>query len=138
MKKVLMILALTIIGGLSVATLALTGGLSVTTADEDENEFKYQYAAKFVCGRDPQPAFVRVVPGFYAASVAIHNPHNKSIDLRKKVALTFPPSAQRAGAVSQFINDDLGPDEALQADCQEIFGKDSPHPKRLNKDRSTL
>ena len=54
--------------------------------------------------------------------MAIHNPQNKRVWIRKKVALTFPPSAQAPGEVSEFLIDELGPDEALQVDCEEIGG----------------
>ncbi len=116
MKKALIwVLALGLIGGLSV-TIARSGG--------KEGESVFQYAAKFVCGRDPQGAFLRVIPGFYSTAIAIHNPNNKSVDLRKKAALTFPPSGQRPGRVSVFQDDTLDADEALQVDCQEIFGRE--------------
>jgi len=109
-----------------VLALGLIGGLSVTIArsGDRKGKFEFQYAAKFVCGRDPQGAFLRVIPGFYSTVIAIHNPSDKSVELRKKVALTFPPSDQRAGEVSKFLKDKLKSDEALQVDCQEIFGRE--------------
>ncbi len=78
-----------------------------------ELKFKFQYAAKFVCGTNPA-ARPRVLPGDYATAINIHNPNNRSVVLRKKVALTFPPAAQRPGAVSVSIEDKLGPDQALE------------------------
>ena len=63
---------------------------------------RFQYAAKFVCGFDPPPAFVRVSPGQYATSVLIHNPQRDRVWIRKKLALTFPPSAQAPGEVSEI------------------------------------
>ena len=89
---------------------------------EKSQKARFQYAAKFVCGYDPPPAFVRVSPGQYATSVAIHNPQNKRVWIRKKVALTFPPAEQAPGPVSEFLFDELGPDQALQVDCEEIGG----------------
>jgi hypothetical protein len=44
---------------------------------------RFQYAAKFVCGFDPPPAFVRVAPGQYATSVAVHNPQRTPVLLRQ-------------------------------------------------------
>ena len=64
--------------------------------DVDAKEFKFQYAAKFVCGTNPG-ATDRVVPGLYATAINIHNPSAKDAILFKKVALTFPPPQQQAG-----------------------------------------
>ena len=109
------------IGSLAAAALLFSfGGIAQAAS------FKFQYAAKFVCGFDPPPAFLRVAPGQYATSVLIHNPQRKSVTIRKKVALTFPAAPpfahfeQAPGAVSEFIEDTLLSDEALQVDCQEI------------------
>ncbi len=102
-----------------VAMIAVAILVPVSAADQD---FKFQYAAKFVCGFDPPPAFVRVSPGQYATSVLIHNPQKRPVWIRKKVALTFPPAVQDPGEVSQFLRDKLLPDQALQVDCEEIGG----------------
>ena len=124
MKKALIwVLALGLIGGLSV-TIARSAGKG--------KKFEFQYAAKFVCGRDPQGAFLRVIPGFYSTAIAIHNPNNRRVRFRKKVALTFPADAPRErdaeqlpGLVSDFQDDTLDADQALQVDCEEIFGKEA-------------
>ena len=82
--------------------------------------FRFSYAAKFVCGLDPAGTDVRVIPGQYATSVAVHNPSRTDTTIRKRVSLTFPPSAQEPGSVSDYIQDTLGPTQALQVDCEEI------------------
>ena len=84
-----------------------------------EAKFKFRYAAKFVCGLNPG-AIQRILPGDYATAVNIHNPSNKSVVLRKTIALTFPPEEQAPGAVSDSIEDELGPNQALEVDCGEI------------------
>ncbi len=94
-------------------------------AGRDNRSFKFQYAAKIVCGCDPQPAIPRIIPGQYATSVNIHNPSDREATLRKKLALTFPAperphGRQVPGRVSDFLDDRLGPDEALQVDCAEM------------------
>ncbi len=104
------------------ASVALIAVAILTPASAAAERFKFQYAAKFVCGFDPPGAFVRVTPGQYATSVLIHNPQRKAVKIRKKVALTFPPDTQDPGEVSDFITDTLGSDEALQVDCEEIGG----------------
>ncbi len=80
---------------------------------------QFSYAAKFVCGFNPQKTD-RIIPGVYATAITIHNSGSQPVTFRKKVALTFPPVEQRPGEVSQFITDTLGPDEALEVDCGEI------------------
>ncbi len=105
-----------------VAVLAL---VSTTAQADEDRRFKFQYAAKIVCVCDPQPAIPRIIPGQYATSVNIHNPSDREATLRKKLALTFPAperphGRQVPGRVSDFLNDRLGPDEALQVDCAEM------------------
>jgi hypothetical protein len=80
---------------------------------------RFQYAAKFICGRNDQDVH-RVLPGFYATAVNIHNPSAKNVTFRKKIALTYPPAAQIAGEVSGFIYHEIKGDEALAVDCEEI------------------
>ena len=80
---------------------------------------KIQYAAHFTCGSNPT-ATPRVLPGQYATSVNILNPKDSPVAFRKRVALTFPPSALEPGLVSDPIEDNLGPMEALKVACDEI------------------
>ena len=88
----------------------------------DNYRFRQQHVAKFVCGADPQPAFVRVVPGFYATTVAIQNIDRRTADIRMRVSLSFPPPVLAPGPVSADIETSLEPGAALQVDCAEIFG----------------
>lgn len=87
--------------------------------DNKDGKSFYQYAAQFTCGTNPQ-ATARVLPGQYATSVNIHNPKDSNTQFRKKIALTFPPAEQKAGAVSEPIVDELGPMEALKVACEQI------------------
>ena len=93
------------------------------SASADDGGRAFQYTAAFVCGQDPQPAFVRVVPGFYATSVAIHNAGARRADVTTQVALTFPPGARAPGPVSQKLVNTLEAGQAFQVDCEEIFGE---------------
>jgi hypothetical protein len=76
----------------------------------------FQYAAKFVCGKSPGEV---VAPGVYFTAVNVHNPTYRTVDLRVKVALALP--GLKPGAVSKFYDAKLGPDEALEIDCPDIF-----------------
>ncbi|KKL89427.1 hypothetical protein LCGC14_1914800 [marine sediment metagenome] len=78
-----------------------------------------QYAAPFACGSNPD-SLLRLRPGNYTTMVHIFNPNNHPVTFRKKVALTFPPAEQKAGAVSEWLEDTLGECEALMVDCGEI------------------
>ena len=105
----------------------LTLPLSQTAAQEENQRFRFQYAAQFICGFDPPVAFLRVVPGRYATAVNILNPNRTPVAFRKGASLTFPPAAQEGGAVSEFQIDALEPNQALMVDCEEIPGFfDSP------------
>ncbi len=102
-----------------VAVIGIGLVLLPVSVTADEANFDFQYAAKFVCGTNPS-APERILPGDYATAVNIHNPNNESVLLRKTIALTVPPDVQAPGAVSDPIEDELGPNQALEVDCGEI------------------
>jgi len=76
----------------------------------------FQYAAKFVCGKS---AGEIVAPGVYFTAVNVHNPTDTKIPFRVKMAVAYP--ALKPGPVSKFHDAELGPDEALEIDCPDIF-----------------
>ena len=76
----------------------------------------YQYAAKLVCGKSTGKV---VAPGVYFTAVNVHNPTYVPIVLRAKVAVALP--GLQPGSVSEFYEAKLGPDEALEIDCPDIF-----------------
>ena len=107
---------------LSFGVLAVIPGafLAFSDAAGAQTRFKFQYSAKFVCGTNLTES-LRILPGDYATAVNIHNPDgSRTARLRKKIALTFPPAEQSPGAVSEFIFEALGPDQAFGVDCEEI------------------
>jgi hypothetical protein len=75
----------------------------------------FQYAAKFVCGKSPGRV---VAPGVYFTAVNVHNPTDRAIGFRVKVAVAMP--GLKPGPVSKLIDAKLGPDEALEIDCPDI------------------
>jgi hypothetical protein len=84
---------------------------------------KFQYAAKFLCTPNipfTSAATPSVLPGNYLTVINIHNPNGETVRFRKKIALTFPPGGQKPGQVSNFIDHQLAPDEALSVDCERI------------------
>ena len=80
---------------------------------------RYEYAAKYICGRQTDPEDPRLAPGAYRTTVNIHNPNDKDTHFFKKLALTYPPDVQRPGKVVPIAIDRLAYDEALKVDCRE-------------------
>jgi CARDB len=80
----------------------------------------FEYAAKFICGLQKDPEDPRLTRGFYATEINIHNPNETEVKFKKKLALTYPPEAQRPGKIYRISEDVLGPDEALAVDCGDV------------------
>jgi hypothetical protein len=80
----------------------------------------YHYAAKIVCGVQHDPDNLRLARGLYATAINILNPNSKTVRFTKKLSLTYPPDAQEPGATYNISTDKLGPDEALEADCEDL------------------
>ena len=76
----------------------------------------FQYAAKLICGTSDGRI---LAPGIYFTAVNVHNPTNMTINFRVKVAVALP--GLQPGPVSEFRDAKLGPDEALEIDCPDIF-----------------
>ena len=77
---------------------------------------RFQYAAKFVCGKPDSPV---VAPGIYYTAINVHNPGERAVGFRKKFAVALP--GERPGPVSRFFDTKLGPDEAFEIDCPDIM-----------------
>src|SRR5205814_1986596 len=75
----------------------------------------FQYAVKFVCGKSDGKV---VAPGVYFTAINVHNPTYAGIGFRKKIAIALP--GEKAGRVTRFFPARLGPDEALEIDCEDI------------------
>jgi photosystem II stability/assembly factor-like uncharacterized protein len=89
-----------------------------------------QYAVKVLCGpselrEDPaKPSGARpdrrVAPGRYFTAVNIHNPSERPVPARFKVAVALPG---KPGPISRFVNFRLGPDEAISIDCTQLLDR---------------
>src|SRR3974377_1101578 len=85
--------------------------------------YSYQYAAKFLCTANlpgTSQSTPSVLPGVYQTAINIHNPHEKGVSLRKKLAVAVPPGGQKPGPISRFVKERLEPDQALSISCNEI------------------
>jgi hypothetical protein len=80
----------------------------------------FEYAAKLICGLQPEAKDMRLVRGFYATAINIHNPNDKPVEFDKELALTYPPEEQKPGKIFPIAHDKLGPNEALAVDCMDV------------------
>jgi len=76
----------------------------------------YQYAVTFVCGEADDAV---VAPGEYWTAINVHNPTDRPVRFEKKVATALPH--EEPGPVSGFHDAELGPDEALEIDREDIL-----------------
>lgn len=98
---------------------ALTATQVLTHYQSQSKEAReFQYAVKVVCGKSKG---VVVAPGEYFTAINVHNPNERAIDFKWKFAVALP--GDRRGPVSKFSNVRLGPDEAFEIDCPDIFQK---------------
>lgn len=94
---------------------------------------RFSYAAKFICGSQPQanvavvhnseghewaPQEPPVKKGNYATAVNIHNPQASRVKILKKVVIAEPEPEQ--GRPTEKIEHVLIPDGATEVDCREI------------------
>lgn len=94
--------------------LALT--VSALTGPVMAQEFRYEYAVKIICGFPDRPA---LAPGRYYTAINVHNPSREGVPFRRKFALTAPGEAP--GTIYPFTAHKLGPDQALEFDCDGLF-----------------
>ena len=77
--------------------------------------YRYQYAVKFICTANAPGTSQtddRFPPGSYQTLVNIHNPWEKDVGLRKKLAT--------AGVISEFLKTKLKYDEVEIVTCKDI------------------
>jgi hypothetical protein len=93
------------------------------TTDDDRIPQRFHYAAKFLCTANIPGTLQTtpsLLPGVYQTVINIHNPSTQTVQLRKKIAVTFPAGRQEPGEVSRFLEDKLASDQALKVDCDQI------------------
>ena len=105
--------------GLSRLTPSFVATLALASAAAAQQRPVVEYAVKFVCGRAPVTAMPVVAPGSYFTAINVHNPGAQPLAFRKKFAIALP--LEKAGPISKFFDAKLGPDEALEIDCEDVF-----------------
>jgi len=86
----------------------------------------FQFAVKFLCGRSEGKA---VAPGEYWTAVNVRNPTDRPIGFKKRFAIAWP--GERAGDVTDFFGAELGPDEALEIDRDDLYEHVGTRPRFL-------
>lgn len=77
--------------------------------------YKYLYAVKFICTShvpNTSQTSAMGIAGSYSTVVEIHNPHNRKIRLRKKLA--------NAAIISTYFSDELEPDAVSMIHCGHV------------------
>jgi hypothetical protein len=104
---------------------------SALAQDEPEEKYDYRYTAYFVCGAPEQGSGGQLVFGKYATQINMANWHGKGLELRKKVAFTYPPRMQTYGVHSDWIGPEfIERNHAMSVDCEEIVGT-KQHPSEF-------
>ncbi|MEM1074796.1 MAG: CARDB domain-containing protein [Pseudomonadota bacterium] len=78
------------------------------------------YAAKILCGTQPDAKNLQLVHGFYATVVNILNTSGTRLSIDLSVALAHPPVPPAAGAVVPIGIVELDDGEAAAVDCADI------------------
>ncbi len=103
---------------LETPSLEITPVPPPTISRVPETERLIVYSAKFLCG----PAFGKegVQPGSYSTAINVHNPHNGTVYLYKKAVIAEREDEPR-GRISDLRKVVLGPDEAIEIDCIDVY-----------------
>jgi hypothetical protein len=76
---------------------------------------RFQYAAKFICTSNipgTSQTSDAVLPGIYQTTVNIHNPQNRKVRFRKKIASPL--------GISKYFDGTLEADEVTRVTCSQI------------------
>jgi hypothetical protein len=76
----------------------------------------YRYVVKFICGKSGGEI---VAPGRYYTAINVQNLSDQGIRFRKRFSIALP--GEMAGPVSGYFMARLGPYEALEIDCGDIY-----------------
>jgi hypothetical protein len=80
----------------------------------------YRYAAKLVCGTQPNTKDLRLARGHYATTINILNPGPRPARIEKTLALAIPPGWQKPGDVRTIGREALPAAHALAVDCDDV------------------
>src|SRR6185312_6117956 len=92
---------------------------TTTTGTAASLELCYQYAAKFICTANipgTSQTTSSFLPGSYQPAINIHNPHEKEVKLRLKIAIA-------GGTITKWVTETLKGDQVTKIDCAEARPK---------------
>ncbi len=107
----------------AVFAIALAVAFGACAAHAQVN-YKFEYAAKFVCGLAAAspgavPGTTPVAPGYYYTAVNVHNPSTTERNqIQKRFVIALPGEA--VGRKSGFTQEELRADDAMEVDCPDI------------------
>ena len=110
----------TIGGALRVVMTCAAVALGAGAAHAQVN-FKFEYAAKFVCGLATGGAAgtLPVAPGYYYTAINVHNPSNVELNqIQKRFVIALP--GEKVGPKSGFVQEQLKSDDAMEIECPDI------------------
>lgn len=80
-----------------------------------DGKYKYQYAVKFICTSNvpgTSQTTDALLPGAYKTAVNIHNPFEKTVYFRVKLASSIE--------ISKYFEESLKPDGVMRKSCGQI------------------
>jgi hypothetical protein len=119
---VALVLIVGVIASIVAARPTPVDGAAGLAAQEDEG---FMYTVKFTCVEEvgpPEADFggVPFVPAQYRTAVNIHNPQREGFEFRKKAVVALSQGSQERGIISEWQDEQLRSDEALDVDCLDI------------------
>jgi len=109
--------------GLALRTVLACAAVTLGAgAAQAQVPYKFEYAAKFVCGLAAPPkaaGTLPVAPGYYYTAVNVHSPSTTELNqIEKRFVIALP--AENVGRKSGFTQEDLRADDAMEIDCPDI------------------
>ena len=126
-----LILTIGVMAGVLATRPTPVDGAAGLAAQEAEG---FMYTAKFACVEEVgppegQPGGVPFIPARYRTAVNIHNPQLDDVSFRKKAVVAFSQASEERGPISEWRDERLRSDEALDVDCldvQKLLGGTQP------------
>ena len=112
----------------SLVALALLAAPLVSRSAAQVPPFRYQYAAKVVCGAVRQG--VPLVSQSYATIINVNNASDSlTVFFRKWLVVTDPPGMQQPQPPLEVMNDTLIQRFALSNDCRDLWKRNPKAPR---------
>jgi len=85
----------------------------------------FMYTVKFTCVEEVgppegKPGGAPFMPARYRTAINIHNPQRDDVNFDKKAVVAFSQESEERGIISEWRQERLRSDEALDVDCVDI------------------